>query len=222
MKNFLKKAGRIVIVLFILVLIGISTALGIALFLKTRELNNIYSEYDQATQNLNQSDKQNQITIGNLQDSYKDLNQKITTLTQENNDLKKRLLQDGFGAIKGTILPFLVGDSTIGQYQLVCARRVDNTNLVFCVSVSALETKFTLSLPEGSYYVTANILAADGKSTVPTYQATYTEYIQCVAQSGVSKCDKSKLTKTVQVEITAGKTVENVNPTDWATIKITP
>ncbi|MFS8130416.1 MAG: hypothetical protein ACMG57_00405 [Candidatus Dojkabacteria bacterium] len=222
MGNFLKKAGRVILVLFILVLIGVSAALGIAFFLKNQELNNIYSEYNQATTNLNKSDKENQITIGNLQDSYKDLNQKVTTLTQENDDLKKKILQDGFGAIKGTILPFLVGDSTLGQYQLVCARNVNNGNLIFCVSVSALDPKFTLSLPEGSYYITSSILSADGKSTLANYQASYTDYIQCVAQSGVSKCDKTKLIKTIQVDIAAGKTIENVNPTDWTSTKPTP
>ncbi|MEO6729545.1 MAG: hypothetical protein ABIM99_06515 [Candidatus Dojkabacteria bacterium] len=222
MKSFLKKVGKIALVFFILVLIGIAVAFGIAYFLKNRELNNIYSEYNQATQNLNQSDKQNQITIGSLQDSYKELNTKITNLTQENDDLKKQLLQEGYGAVKGTILPFLVGDSTIGQYQLVCAQSVSNGNLYFCLTVSALSPKYTLALPEGKYTIIAKIQTADGKTTVQNYQATYSEYIQCVVNGSVDKCDKTKLTKPLQVDVKAGKTLEDINPTDWVTTKITP
>lgn len=222
MKNFLKNAGRILLVLFILVLIGIGVAFGIAYFLKNRELNNIYGEYNQATQNLNQSDKQNQITIGNLQDSYTELNQKIDSLTKENTDLKGKLLQDGFGGIKGTILPFLVGDSVTGQYQLVCAVNTLNVNLQYCLTVSALSTKFSLALPEGKYSLNSRILSSDGKSTLANYQASYTDYIQCVIQTGVDKCDKTKLTKTIQFDVKAGQTLENINPVDWVTTKATP
>lgn len=222
MKSFLKKAGKVALVFFILILVGIIVALGIAFFFKNRELNNIYSEYNQATQNLNQSDKQNQITIGNLQDSYKELNSKIDSLTKENTDLKAKLLQEGFGAIKGTILPFLVGDSTTGQYQLVCAQSVSNGNIKYCLTVPALSPKFTMALPEGKYTAYAQIISNDGKTVVPNYQANYTEYIKCVVTTSVDKCDKSKLSNSVQVEVKAGQTATDINPTDWVMTKVTP
>lgn len=222
MKSFLKKAGKVAIGFLILVLIGVSVALGIAFFLKNRELNDIYSQYNQATDSLNKSDKENQLTIGNLQDSYRELNQKITDLTKENTDLKAKLLQDGFGAVKGTILPFLTADSNFGQYQLVCAINTVNTNLQYCLSVSGMDTKYTLSVPAGAYIVTARIVSKDGKTTVAGYQATYTEYVQCVVQKGAAACDKTKLTKNVQVEVKAGQVVENINPTDWVTSTVTP
>ncbi|MEP7103807.1 MAG: hypothetical protein ABI721_03800 [Candidatus Dojkabacteria bacterium] len=216
--KLLKKIGKILVILLILVLIGIIAALGVAYFFKNRDLNDIYSQYNQATDNLNKSDQENKITINNLQDSYKELNQKIDDLTKENNDLKSKVNVQGFGIVKGTILPFIVGDATLGQYQLVCASNISNANIQNCVSVSSLEPKFMMALPEGSYNFTARIQTADAKSTMANYRATYSEYIQCVSKNGLSKCDKSKLTKAVQVDVKAGQTLENVNPIDWATL----
>lgn len=222
MKSFLKKAGRVALVFFILILIGVAVAFGIAYFLKNRELNNIYAEYNQATQNLNQSDKQNQITIGNLQDSYKELNLKIEDLTKENDDLKKKTAVEGFGTLKGSILPFLAGDSNFGQYQQVCAINLDNSSLTYCVTVSGMDPKFTLVVPAAKYAVSAKIVNKNGEGTVEGYKANFTEYVQCVAKSGVASCDKTKLTKKVQLDIKAGETTENVNPTDWVSSKMTP
>lgn len=224
-RSFGAKVKRFFGCLFILVLVGTIVGLSIALFIQNRKLSDINNEFTQATANLNRDNENNQITIEDLQTSFKDLNKQVDDLNKENKDLKSKLDVGGFAKISGRILPFAVSaDSTLGQNQMVCAENVANSAVQYCMTVSGIKPTYTLVVPEGKYYVTARLMSADNKSIVSTHKAGYTEYVKCIKESSVEKCNKTELSpKMVVVDVLVGGEtggeIKNVEPIDWTIIQ---
>lgn len=221
MKRFLRNVLKFCLVVLILASFGINIGLTIAFLVKNKEVNELNNLYLLAQSNLNQSASEKDLTIENLQSSFRELNDEIQGLRNENNTLKEQLdstVQEGFGQIKGEILPFIVGDSSFSQYQLVCAQNVSNRNLQYCITVSALEKDYTLVVPAGKYEVTARIASNDSNIVIAKYKGTYTEYIKCAKEKASSQCNKSQLTKPVQIEIKSNQTLEHIDPIDWLTV----
>jgi hypothetical protein len=211
----LRKALFIFMYLFFVVA---SIVLAVLLYMKITELNNINSAYNETATLLNQSEEESQVTIDNLQNSFRELNSEVNRLKAENSGLKNELdrqLKNGYGTIRGDILPLLVGSSSFSQYQLVCAENTANANLKYCVTASAYDSSYILVLPSGTYIVSANIVS-DGTNLNTSYKGSYTEFVKCVKENGEKGCNKGELSgKVLTVQVDSGKTVSNIDPTDW-------
>lgn len=218
MKRFLRVLRRALFIFLYLFFVVTSVVLAIMLFNKTNELNNINSAYSETANLLNQNEEESQVTIDNLQNSFRELNAEVNRLKIENVGLKNELdrqLKNGYGTIRGEIFPLLVGTSSFSQYQLVCAENTENSNLKYCVTASAFDSSYVLVIPSGTYIVSANIVA-DGTNLNTMYKGLYTEFVKCVKENGENGCNKNTLTgKVLTVRVDSGKTVSNVDPTDW-------
>lgn len=144
-------------------------------------------------------DKRDQ-DLGDLESQIEDLKTKI-----ENGE------KTGLGLIQGAILPFVTSQNGLRQYQMVCAELVDNSNKQYCVSVSAIQKKYSLNLPEGDYYVFATVL----NNPEYTEKAYYTEFVVCSNSEENKTCSEKLRENKVVVKVQADKTVENVDPVDW-------
>ncbi len=213
--HFLRKLLLIGLYLFFVVT---SVVLAVLLYTKTKELNDINSAYSETSLLLNNSTEESQVTIENLQTSFRELNSEVERLKGENAQLEtelQRQIKNGYGTVKGSIFPLLVGDSTFSQYQLVCAQSTNNANLKYCVTVSAYASDYTLVLPSGSYNLMSNIVTGSNALDLQ-YTARYTEFVKCIKEKGESNCNKEELSgKVLVVKVESGQTVNNVDPTDW-------
>lgn len=218
MKRVFQLLRKVLLVFLYLFFVVASVVLAVLLYLKITELNTINSAYAETALLLNQSEEESQVTIDNLQNSFRELNSEVSRLNTENANLKNELdrqLKNGYGTIRGKILPLLVGSSTFSQYQLVCAESVLNASLKYCVTASAYDSTFTLVLPSGAYNVSANIVSS-GTNINSDYKGVYSEFVKCVKENGESGCNKSALSgKILTVQVDSGKTVSNIDPTDW-------
>ncbi len=213
--HFLRKLLLIGLYLFFVVT---SIVLAVLLYTKTKELNDINSAYSETSVLLNNSTEESQVTIENLQSSFRELNSEVERLKNDNEQLEtelQRQIKNGYGTIKGTIFPLLVGDSTFSQYQLVCAQSTNNASLKYCVTVSAYDSNFTLVLPSGTYNLLSNIVTNSNTLDLQ-YTARYTEFVKCIKEKGEANCNKDELSgKVLLVKVESGQTVNNVDPTDW-------
>jgi len=218
MKTLLKKLLKALAILAFLVLIIGIAALGYFYFEQKRELdkiNNLYSE----TQNLlNQNKEESQLTIENLQSSFKELNKQVSALKEENENLTKELNKfKSLGTINGRIIAFVSAtqDNSLSQFQMICAERVENRNQKYCITASALVGEYSLLLPNGKYYITSTLLLNDGKHS--NIVAKYTNYVKCINENKnnqqTDKCnnDDSNL---AEVTIESGSVLNNINPID--------
>lgn len=133
---------------------------------------------------------------------------------KEIEDLKAKIEngeKTGLGLIQGAILPFVTNQNGLRQYQMVCAELIDNTNKQYCITVSAIQKKYSLNLPEGNYNVFATVL----NSEEYTDKAYYTEFVVCSNTEKNTACAESLREKKVTVKVETDKTVENVDPVDW-------
>lgn len=218
-KKILKKVGKVLFVISFFLFLAGTIIFAILFLLKLKQYNDLNGLYSQAQENLNKSSQQNQVTIGNLQQSFNDLNTEITKLKSDNADLQAKLDQqakDGYGEINGKISgQIVVGDNTLSQYQMVCAQNVSNTNLQYCVNVSAIAQNYALVLPAGTYQVFARVLDKNNQVTL-NYKASYTEYVKCVTEKAADQCDVNLSKNIINVEVKSGAKVSNVNPIDWS------
>lgn len=220
MKKYLRGCLKLVFVISYPILI-IGTIAFAALFLfRNNELDQIKNQFNIAQDNINKGKEENQITIENLQDSFDSLNKEITQLKSENAALKEEadaVKAQGYGQIRGSTVPLIVGNSSFSQYQLVCAENVLNKNLQYCKTVPAIEKDFALLVPAGTYQLFAKVVTSDTQFS--DYKAYYTEYIQCVREKRSENCNTSLSSKNIQVVIKAGETISNIDPVDWSGIK---
>jgi hypothetical protein len=218
MKGFFRLLRKLLFIFLYLFFVVASIVLAVLLFMKIKELNDINSAYSETATLLNQSEEESQVTIDNLQNSFRELNAEVNRLKIENSGLKNELdrqLKNGYGTIRGEILPLLVGSSSFSQYQLVCAENTSNSNLKYCVTASAFDSSYILVLPSGTYIVSANIVS-DGTNLNTSYKGLYTEFVKCVKENGEKGCNKSELSgKVLTIQVDSGKTVSNIDPTDW-------
>ncbi len=220
MKKVLRKSLKILILILYPVFVIATIGFAVGFLLKTKQLNDINDQYSQTQENLNKNSNESKITIENLQQSFNELNQEVASLKAENLSLKaekEKQVKEGYGEIDGKVFPFIVGDKSFSQYQLVCAQNIANTNLQYCVSVSAIEQKYTLFVPAGSYQVFSRIVTTDTK--IAAYRAFYSEFIQCVQEKGTGACDSKLSAKVITIKVDSGKTVNNIDPIDWSGIQ---
>jgi hypothetical protein len=140
--------------------------------------------------------------------------QALSDAEKEIEDLKSKIEngeKTGLGLIQGAILPFVTNQNGLRQYQMVCAELVDNTNRQYCITVSAIQKKYSLNLPEGEYNVFATVLNSQEYSD----KAYYTEFVVCSTSEKNTSCAEALREKKISVKVGADKTVENVDPVDW-------
>ncbi len=218
MKKFLHLLRKILLIGLYLFFVIVSIVLAVLLYTKTKELNDINSAYRDTTVLLNSNQEESQVTIDNLQGSFRELNSEVERLKAENAELDtelQRQIKNGYGTIKGSIFPLLVGDSSFSQYQLVCAQSTNNSSTKYCVTVSAYESDFTLVLPSGNYNLMSNIVTSNNSLNLE-YTARYTEFVKCVKEKGEANCNKDQLSgKVLTIKVESGQTVNNIDPTDW-------
>lgn len=219
MKNFKARAVKTLSILAIFVLITALVAALVMLFLRTRELNSLKDSFNEATGQLNQDNEDKQIRIEDLKTGFEELTSEVSKLKQENTYLRQQvseLQSKGFGEIRGRIIPFVTtGVSDFSQYQRVCAEATNNKNSQYCRTVSALDQGFGFSVPAGNYNIYAELFpAAAPDSPFAGLKAYYSEYIKCVKEQGVEKCD-ANAKDPVTVEVKAGSRTDNIDPIDW-------
>jgi len=220
MNKYLRGCLKIVIIVSYPVLI-VSVIVFAILFITNRnELNQIKDQFRIAQENLNTNSQESQITIDNLQESFNNFNKEISTLKDENDQLKAsadELKAQGYAEIRGSTVPFIIGDSSFSQYQLVCAENILNKNLQYCRTVPAIEKDFSLLVPAGSYHVFARVVGSDSKFSEA--KAYYTEYIKCVREKKSENCDVSLSSKNIQLTLIAGQVLIDIDPIDWSGVK---
>lgn len=219
MKNIKARAAKTLLILFIFVLVAGLVGALVLLFLRTRELNSLKDSFTQATQQLNADNEDKQIRIEDLKTGFEELTSEVSALKEENTSLKQQvseLQSKGFGEIRGRIIPFVTtGVSDFSQYQRVCAELVTNKNSQYCRTVSALDQGFSFSVPAGKYNIYAELFpAAAPSSPFAGLKAYYSEYIKCVKEQGIEKCDANAKTPVV-IEVKAGSRTDNIDPIDW-------
>ena len=144
----------------------------------------------------------------------------LSSLRSENASLKSNLEQlqiTGYGTISGKILPFVSGGTTdFSQYQMVCAELTTNSSIQICRTVSAIDQSFTLSVPVGTYKVSAVLYPAPkADSSLANFKGYYSEYVKCVREQGADKCNQVEQSKPVEVAVKAGNSLTNIDPIDW-------
>lgn len=217
MKGFFGKFFKYLLLILYPVVVAVLIAVSVLLFMKTRDVNTALTNYNEifSREEINGSPREN---IANASEDLKDIvDELFVTIDQKNSEieeLKNKVeseQKDGFGEISGSILPFVSQGQDFNRYQRVCAELKDNENKQYCVSVSAIGKTYTLVVPEGEYYVFAQ-LQDDPSNTSKAY---YTEYIKCAQDSDVDSCDGNLSANKALVVVESGGSVENVEPIDW-------
>lgn len=217
LKKFLRRLLKVILVLVLITLTASAIGFGIAFFNKNSELDRINSLYKDAQENLNRSEEEKELTINDLKDSFLSLNKQVEILKNENKDLKEKnegLEQTGMSKIEGSIATVVTNETSFTQFQLVCAEDSENSNLKWCISVSAISGTYSLLVPAGKYKVYAQIITKEGG--VSNTRAYYTELVKCSREKSSNQCDSSLAGKPVIIETVAGKTTSQINPIDWS------
>ncbi|MCS7317175.1 MAG: hypothetical protein NZZ41_02480 [Candidatus Dojkabacteria bacterium] len=190
---------------------------GVLFVLRSNELDRLNIVYKEAQQSLNADKQASETTIADLKQSFVELNKQVQVLRNENDRLVqelKEIKKFEKGRITGSIIAFIptTGENKYGQFQLVCAENVTNTNVRYCVSLSAIEQHFTLDVPFGKYYVTSTLMYQNG--TFSDKKAFYTEYVKCVQEKKTNVCDQSLSEKLVEITLDSNTKSANASPID--------
>ena len=187
------------------------------LFVKTRDINSALNTYQDIYQEngIGGERKQNvKSAMSDVKSIVKGLYDEIDAKDNQISDLEDKVeseQKDGFGEIKGSILAFVSEGSEFNRYQRVCAETKDNANKQYCVSVSAIGKTYTLVVPEGEYYVFAQL--QDDKAN--TAKAYFTEFVQCNQAGAEDNCSEGLRKNKVLVPVASGGSVSNIDPIDW-------
>jgi hypothetical protein len=220
MKKFLRRLARLFLIISYPVLL-VALIISLTLFIvRTKELNDLNNTFAQAQGQLNTENENKQVTITDLQQEFKEMTNELSSLRSENASLKSSLEQlqiTGYGTISGKILAFVSsGTADFSQYQMVCAESTANTSIQICRTVSAIDQSFTLSVPVGTYKVTAQLYPAPkADSSLASFKGYYSQYVKCVREQGADKCNQAEQTKPVEVVVKAGNSLTNIDPIDW-------
>ncbi len=219
MKSFGGKILKFILILLYPVIVVLLIAVSVVLFLRMRDVDNaldkyneIYSTYDiQGTpkQNISNAMEDAREIVGELFMGLEESSREIESLRNQVESEQK----DGFGEIRGRILAFVSQGESLNRYQRVCAEVTENANKQYCVSVSAIEASYNLVVPEGEYYVFAQ-LQDDPTSTEKAY---YTEFVRC-SKEGSGRCEESLSDTKILVTVDSGGIVQGIDPMDWPTI----
>ncbi len=199
------------------VLLSVLIAVGFLLWQKERQISESLTTYKQMySEQSIPGEPKNDISsaikdvkdniVSNLYKEISNLNSEIDSL----NGMIESAEKEGYGEIRGSILPFVSNEFGLDQYQRVCAQEVDNLNKQFCVSVSAIKKDYALAVPAGSYYVYAQIQNASDD----TFKAYYTEFVQC-SRSEADNCGAALSDKNLIVNVEPSQVVTQIDPIDW-------
>lgn len=215
-KKVLKNLFKALVVILFLSLIASTIVLGVALYSKTNDYNDIQDELNNIKKGENAGDEQTSAQVEELKNKVSDLEAVNEELTSESQALQKQLDKYGkSGIIKGSIVPIVISGGTFNKYQFVCAENVLNKSARFCISVSAVSRNFSLVVPAGTYNVYSLNIDDKTGALVQEPKAYYTEYVKCTQEKDVSECQDTLSASLVNIEIKADAVVSNVDPIDW-------
>lgn len=212
-KIFGKFLVYIVFPLTIAALVGLSIFTGLLYLDGDKLVKKINEEYQTAT-GQNSNTKSLRVAKDRLADTLEMYKTEAEANKARITELEAKVSAgetEGYGTITGSILPFVTTTTGLNQYQRVCAQTIDNENVQFCVSVSAIEKDYELLVPNGEYYVFAKI---QGDAEAEAYKAYYTEFVEC-NQKAEDRCSSSLSEKKIPVLVDPAQTVDNVDPADW-------
>ena len=179
------------------------------------EYEKLYVEFDLQVGKKSDA-KEGIVQIGEftqaLKEAFEQSKGKITELEEQIETEQK----DGYGEIKGSILPFVTSGAGFNQYQRVCAESMTNKNVQYCVSVSAIQKDYVLVVPEGEY----NVFATIQSDVVDSGRAYYTKFVECTKGAEGEKCAESLSGEKMLIKVESGGIVENIDPADWSGIEL--
>ncbi|MCA9381094.1 hypothetical protein KC678_02420 [Candidatus Dojkabacteria bacterium] len=217
MKKLALKLFKFILILLYPVIVVLLITVSILLFVKTRDINSALNTYQDIYQeNDIQGDREQNVksAMSDLKDIVNGQFEVINSKDSEISDLEDKVeseQKDGYGEVKGSILAFVTEGSSINSYQRVCAESKENTNKQYCVSASAIGKTYTLVVPEGEYYVFAQLQG----DSVNTARAYYTEYVQCNQAGAEDNCSEGLRNNKVLVSVASGGSVSDIDPIDW-------
>jgi len=217
MKNFLQKLSRVLFLVSYVVFFVLSATFITAFLVELKRYNDLSNTYtsDKDMQLKNASNDNNK--VDNLKSNNNELNNQITALKDQNSSMQTKIdnfQKNGYGEIDGKISgQVILNDNNVSQYQNVCAENINNTNLQYCQNVSTINQNFILLVPAGTYRVYARILNKD-KIVIPTYHASYTEYVKCIDEKAIDQCDIKLSKNIINISVKPGEKNININPVD--------
>jgi hypothetical protein len=219
MKRLFRSFLKFVIILLYPVVVVLLIAVSVVLFLRMRDIDSAMNTYDDIYEDFDIKGSR-QGSISNAMDDmyeivddlYGEIESREETIADLNTNIENEK-KNGYGEIQGSILAFVTEGRSLGSYQRVCAETVENPDKQYCVSVSAIQKQYSLVVPEGQYYVSAQLQSADQSAS----KAYYTEFVQCIGDETQSNCNANLSNNNVLVEVTSSETVQNVDPIDWQT-----
>ncbi len=215
-KKVVKNLLKVLVVILFLTLIASTIVLGIALYAKTNDYNDLQNEFNDFKNGKNQGEEATSEQVNELKNKISDLEAMNEELNIDNDSLKKQLEKYGkSGIIKGSVVPIVISGGSFNKYQFVCAENTSNKSSRFCASVSAITRDFSLVVPVGIYSVFAINIDDETGTLIQEPKAYYTEYVKCTQEKDVSECQNSLSANLVNIEVKADAVVNNIDPTDW-------
>jgi prepilin-type N-terminal cleavage/methylation domain-containing protein len=132
------------------------------------------------------------------------VSQTKTQTSQNQTETKQDAVKDG--TISGKL-----GYPSGNAAQNVCAVSVINDKDATCISTSDGQDNYSIQVKPGDYYVYSSLRETLGDFT-PSYKAYYDEFSKC---GNSVDCPDAGHKQYVKVTVTSGKSVNNVDPTDW-------
>lgn len=220
MKSLMRTFGKALFIILYPILVVVLIVLLVALIQQVNINKEAYAEYEELytefeLQAGKKADAQQGIAqIGEYTKALKDAFDQSKDRIAELEDQVETEQKDGYGEVKGSILPFVTAGAGFNQYQRVCAESVANTNIQYCVSVSAIQKDYILVVPEGEY----NIFATIQSDIVDSGRAYYTKFVECTKGAEGEKCSESLSQEKIKITVESGGVVENIDPADWSGI----
>lgn len=226
MKNILRFVGKVLFfVSYPLLIIALATS-GYFLYQSHKEVKDAKAEYVSIYENNSVMSGDPKSTIkegfsdlGNridyLLNVIKEKDKDIASLTKEIESDKKQ----GYGELQGKVTQLVFADKeSVNQYQRVCAESKSNANRQFCVAVSSIQGRYSLVLPEGEYYISAQIQGSEAGG-----KAYFTEFVKCSQTDADAECAAKLSEEKVAVKVESGKVSSNIDPVDWKLVApVTP
>ncbi|GAB4285574.1 MAG: hypothetical protein Kow0081_3450 [Candidatus Dojkabacteria bacterium] len=224
MKKYFRPFLKYLLVFLYPVIVIGAVVLGVMLFMRENDIRRAMNAYENIYDLEQITGEPKDGIINAMKDAerlVKEAYQLIDQKNKEISDLNDKIQKEkkvGYGEITGSVaqLVFSTGND-FNQYQRVCAQTVSNPDKQYCVSVAAVQREYSLVVPEGEYYIFAQL--QDG--SLPTAKAYYTEFVLCSrgAVKQESECNpKDQSKNNIVVTVTNGQVVENIDPIDWNNI----
>jgi len=190
--------------------------LGAFSFIQYRDIQSGIDSYNELSEStglsLEDTDDINK-AVNNLAEAVTALSTELDNANSQVGNLEDRIeteQKEGYGEIRGQILQFISDDTSLTQYQRVCASLIENENKQYCVTASVLREDYILAVPAGRYYVFAELVDS-GRD----YRAYYTEFVECNQLGEEETCAEDLRENKVSVKVDPSEIVEDIDPIDW-------